>query len=111
MSRRAMLAVFALLAALSPGRPATAQAPGDASLAGGTDNAVSAMQGALLSDPTSREQVLSLQDDADVQAILKDPATMRAINAGDLGALMSDPKVQVLLNNPKVRGLVEQQAR
>jgi len=106
-----MFAAFAVLAALSPGPAALAQSDGGASLAGGADNAITNMQGALLADPESRERVLSLQDDAEVQAILNDPATMRAIEAGDLSALMSDPKLQALLENPKVRGLVEQQAR
>ena len=106
-----MLAALALLAALSSGRAAWAQSPGEASLAGGTGNAVSAMQGSLLADDASREQVLSLGGDAQMQAILNDPATMRAVQTGDLGALMSDRKFQALLRNPKVRSLVEQQAR
>ena len=104
-------AAFAVLVALSPAPQACAQSAGGASLAGGADNAVSNMQGALLADPQSREQVLSLQDDAQVKAILNDPATMRAIEAGDLGALMNDPKLRALLENPTVRGLVQQQSR
>lgn len=108
---RPLLVALALLVALSSGRAARAQNPGEASLAGGTGNAVSAMQGALLADDASREKVLSLQNDAQVQAILNDPATMRAVQAGDLGALMSNPKFKALLDNPTVRSLVDQQAR
>lgn len=109
--KRSLLAAFALLAAVSAAPFASAQSAGGASLAGGADNAISNMQNSLLADPESRDQVLSLQDDPQMQAILNDPATMRAVQAGDLGALMADPKLQALLQNPKVRGLVEQRAR
>jgi hypothetical protein len=103
----------ALLVALGIAMPSIArtQDAGGASLAGGSNNAVANMQGALLADPASREQVLSLQDDPQVKAILDDPATMRAIQSGDLGILMNDPKLRALLDNPTVRGLVSQQSR
>jgi len=109
--RRSSLAAFALLAALSSPRAALAQSlDGVVPPAAGNAGA-SSMQSALMADPASREQVLSLQDDAQVQAILNDSATMRAVQAGDLGALMADPKIQALSQNPTVRGLVEQQTR
>jgi hypothetical protein len=90
---------------------ARAQDAGDASLAGGSNDAVANMKGALLSDEQSRQQVLSLQDDPQVKAILDDPATMRAVQSGDLNALMNDPKLRALLDNPTVRSLVDQQSR
>lgn len=104
---------MALLIALDIATPAIAPAQDadGASLGGGSNNAVAGMQGALLADPKSREQVLSLQDDPQVKAILDDPATMRAVQSGDLGALMNDPKLRALLDNPTVRGLVDQQSR
>lgn len=112
LDRRGVLVIaFAVLVALSSPSRARAQSAGDAALAGGADNAVSNMQNSLLADPASRDQVLSLQDDAQVQAILNDPATMRAIESGDLGALMNDPKLRALLENPTVRGLVQQRSR
>jgi hypothetical protein len=106
-----LVRAFAVLVALSHAHDVRAQAPGDASLAGGAGNAVENMQGALLADPASRDQVLSLGDDPQVKAILDDPATMRAVHAGDLGVLMNDPKIRALLQNPTVRGLVDQQSR
>lgn len=111
-SRRgiAALAVLLVSAAFFPGA-ASAQDAGDASLAGGSNNAIANMQGALLSNDQSRQQVLSLQDDPQVKAILDDPATMRAVQSGDLNALMNDPKLRALLDNPTVRSLVDQQSR
>jgi hypothetical protein len=104
-----LLAAFALLAALSSGRTALAQSTGG--VPPPASDASTPMQGALLADPASREQVMSLQDDPLVQSILNDPATMRAVQSGDLGALMANPKIQALSQNPTVRSLVEQQTR
>lgn len=106
----AMLAVAPPLAAAALAQDAPAGENG-ASLAGGSNNAIANMQGALLSTDQSRQQVLSLQDDPQVKAILDDPATMRAVQSGDLNALMNDPKLRALLDNPTVRALVDQQSR
>jgi len=111
VSRGKLCCAFAVLVAASSAAPAGAQDAGGASLTGGSDNAVANMQGALLADPASREQVLSLQDDPQVRAILEDPATMHAVQSGDLGALLNDPKLRELLDNPTVRALVDQQSR
>jgi len=111
VARISLVTAFAVLVALSHAPAVRADGPGSASLAGGAGNAVDNMQGALLSDPESRDQVLSLGDDPQVKAILDDPATMRAVQAGDLSVLMNDPKIRALLQNPTVRGLVEQQSR
>jgi hypothetical protein len=108
---RSVVCAFAVLVAVSGARPVLAQDADGASLAGGSNNAIANMQGALLADEASRKQVLSLQDDPQVRAILDDPATMRAVQSGDLGALMNDPKLRGLLDNPTVRSLVDQQSR
>lgn len=111
-SRRSVVLLAVLLAgSVSRAALARAQDAGGASLAGGSGNAVANMQGALMSDEQSRQQVLSLQDDPQVKAVLDDPATMRAVQSGDLNALMNDPKMRALLANPTVRSLVDQQSR
>ncbi len=70
-----------------------------------------AMQGSLLADPTTREEVLSLQDDALVTEILNDEDLMRAIDSGNLEQLLRDPKVRALADHPTVKGIVERQGR
>ena len=40
-----------------------------------------------------------------MQQILGDENTMRAVQAGDLSALMNDPKVRALMNHPTIREL------
>lgn len=109
--RRAVLVALLLAGAVPRSAIVLGQEAGGASLAGGSNNAIANMQGALLADEQSRQQVLSLQDDPQVKAILDDPATMRAVQSGDLGVLMSDPKLRALLDNPTVRSLVDQQSR
>ena len=51
--------------------------------------------------------VVSLQNDPDMQALLKDPDIMAAVQSGDIGALMSNPKFMKLLNNARVREIQE----
>jgi len=109
--RRFRVPVLVVLLAVSSAPGASAQNAGGASLAGGANSAIDNMQNSLLSDPKSRDQVLSLGDDPQVQAILNDPATMRAIQSGNLDALMNDPKLRALLENPTVRELVQQRSR
>ena len=65
------------------------------------------LHAALLQDPANLERIHALQDDPLVQSILNDEQTMRAINAGDLGALLNDPKIEAFMNHPTVRDLGE----
>jgi hypothetical protein len=50
-------------------------------------------------------KILSLQNDPLVQSILEDATTMRAIEAGDIGTLLNDPKIRALMSHPTVQGL------
>lgn len=52
--------------------------------------------------------ILQLQNDPEVQAVLSDPALMRAVQRFDLDALSRNPKIQALMNNPRVRSIYEQ---
>lgn len=63
------------------------------------------LQQAFQQDPAAMEKILSLQDDPLVKSILDDADTMRAIQAGDLGALMNDPKIRALMSHPTVQDL------
>ena len=63
------------------------------------------LQKSMMNDPEIIKMIFSLQDDPEVQAILKDPKVMEAVSAGDIEALMSNPKVMKLLNNPKIQAI------
>ena len=64
------------------------------------------MQG-LVKEMQGNEDIMplirALQDDPELQALVNDPAVMKAISAGDLGALTANPKIMKLMKNPKVQ--------
>lgn len=59
----------------------------------------------LSQDPAAMNKILSLQNDPLMQQILSDENTMRAVQAGDLGTLLNDPKIRALMNHPTIREL------
>jgi hypothetical protein len=63
------------------------------------------LQQKMVSDEEVVQMILSLQNDPDVQNILKDPEIMKAVNAGDINALLSSPKFMKLLENPTIQDI------
>jgi len=63
------------------------------------------LQQKMMSDEEIVEKILSLQNDPDVQSILKDPEIMKAVNGGDIDALLSNPKFMKLLENPAIQDI------
>jgi len=63
------------------------------------------LQQRLQQDPRALEKILSLQNDPLVQSILGDAGTMRALEAGDIGTLLNDPKIRALMSHPTVQEL------
>ena len=66
------------------------------------------VQQSMLSNPAIMQMVQGLQGDPAVQAVLADPAIRRAINSGDYGSLMSNPKIRALMNNRQVQAITQQ---
>ena len=81
------------------GTPLPAMVPSTAS------PALGGLQQSFAQDRAAMGKVLSLQDDPLVQSILHDPTTMQAIQAGDLGVLLNDPKIRALMSHPTVQEL------
>jgi hypothetical protein len=52
--------------------------------------------------------IRALQDDPEMRALVNDPAVMKAISAGDLGALTANPKFMKLLKKPAGPGNTEE---
>ena len=69
------------------------------------DLQVQALQQDMLSDPDLLLRVLALQEDSVVQEILSDAELMAKIEAGDLSALVGDPRIERLADHPTVRGI------
>ena len=70
---------------------------------------VQQLQSTLAQDPATVQSIMSLQSDPQVQAVLNDPAIMKAIQDGDFTSLLSNPKIQALESNEHVKQLVQQQ--
>jgi len=67
-----------------------------------------ALQQLMMSDEQLLNNILSLQNDPDVQEILNDPAIVRAVNSGNIDALISNPKFMQLLVNPKIQSITRE---
>lgn len=80
--------------------PATRQSTTES---GSTASRIEEVKGRLQNDEGSMALIRQLQDDPQMQALLSDPAVLRAVQAGDYGALMSNPAFMKLLNNPRVQ--------
>jgi hypothetical protein len=65
-----------------------------------------AMQGMLLSDPQLMQDIQNLSKDPEIQALMMDPALMQSILSGDVKALEQSEEVDQLMNNPKMKKLI-----
>jgi hypothetical protein len=80
--------------------------PGPASpVTGGAGAEVGALKEKMMSDKEILDLILSLQDDPEIKKILEDPAIMKAVQAGDVAALMADPRFMNLLNNKTLQDI------
>ncbi len=64
---------------------------------------VQELQREMLGDPGIMALIMALQDDPEMQALLSDPKVVAAVQAGDIGVLLNDPRFMKLLDNPRVR--------
>jgi hypothetical protein len=68
------------------------------------------VQTRLAQDPATMQSIMSLQSDPQIQAVLSDPAIVKAIQDGDYTSLLGNAKIQALENNEHVKQLLQQQA-
>jgi hypothetical protein len=59
----------------------------------------------MKADQAIMEMIRGLKDDPSFRTVLEDPEIMRAVEAGDVAALMANPKFLQLLHNPTVRDI------
>jgi hypothetical protein len=88
-------------------KPTSAQTGAQTGVSTGADPSVRSeievLQKSMASDQATMGLITSLQNDPEVQALLKDQAIMSAITSGDLTALMANPQFLKLLENPKIQ--------
>jgi len=68
------------------------------------------LQTRLAQDPAAMQSIMSLQSDPQIQAILSDPAIVKAIQEGDYMSLLDNAKIQALENNEHLKQLLQQQS-
>lgn len=66
------------------------------------------LQTSLAQDPTTMQSIMSLQSDPQIQAVLSDPAIVKAIQEGDYTSLLGNPKIQALESDEHLKQLVQQ---
>lgn len=71
---------------------------------------VQQLQSRLAQDPATMQSIMSLQSDPQIQAILNDPAIVKAIQEGDYMSLLGNAKIQALESNAHLKQLLDQQA-
>jgi len=68
---------------------------------------VELLQDRMLSQPETMEAVRTLQSDPEFQDVLKDPEVLRALESGNTDALLTNPKINSLVNNPAVQDITK----
>jgi hypothetical protein len=58
-----------------------------------------------MNDQEIMGMIQSLQGDPEFKKVLEDPEVMKAVNAGDVTALMANPQFLKLLNNATVQDI------
>lgn len=64
---------------------------------------IQSIQSSLTSNQSVMSNILTLQDDPAMQAVLSDPAVMQAVQNMDIQALAKNPKIRALMNSPKMQ--------
>jgi len=75
-----------------------------------TTRDIQQLQTRLAQDPAAMQSIMSLQSDPQIQAILNDPAIVKAIQEGDYMSLLGNAKIQALESNEHLQQLLQQQA-
>ena len=92
---------------------AAGQEPAGGLSGGATVNSsdIQSMQQSIMANEQLMAMIMSMQNDPEVQAILQDPEVMKAVNAGDVNALLGNPKFRKLMENSKIRAITREAAK
>ena len=66
-----------------------------------------AMQQKLATDPEIMKEISSLAQDPELMQIISDPELMKAAMSSDVEGIKNNPKTQLLLNNEKIKSLIQ----
>ena len=66
------------------------------------------MQQSILKNPQTMSAIQDLANDQEIVNLLKDPELLKVIMAMDPAAAKNNPKIQDLMNNPKMKSIINQ---
>ena len=69
---------------------------------------IQSMQQAIMANEQVMAMIMNLKNDPEIQAILQDPEIMEAVNAGDMNALLANPKFIRLMENSKIKAITRE---
>ena len=72
---------------------------------GNSGGQVKSLEDKMLGDSEIMDTIHALQNDPDLQKVLQDPEIMKAVQAGDIDALMRNPEFMKLLNKQPVQDI------
>lgn len=67
--------------------------------------AIASIQKGIAGNTSLMRDLLQLQNDPQMKAVLSDPTLMKEVKDLDLSKLAKDPRIQALMNNPAVRDI------
>lgn len=73
--------------------------------AGGAE--LQAAQARMMADPALMADIQSIASDPEVVALVSDPAFLQAAQSKNISAIQANPRTAQLMNNPKVKALIE----
>lgn len=88
------------------------QTPQVSSGASGFSGQVAAMQNQIMADPNTLQAVQAMAEDPEIISLVSDPDFVQqltaAVNSNNVESVAGDPKLQKLMQNPKIQALVQQ---
>ena len=105
---RGFLGVVSVLSVLVLAAAGGIARAGDSAQA--TTDTLQSLQGRIQSDPQLMSAVQSLSDNPEMQDVLADPAIAAALSQGDVAALLANPKIKHLAEDPAVQKITRQLA-
>ena len=75
---------------------------------GDLNQKIQVAQNKLMNDPQMMQQVQAMTQDPELMKLFSDPVLAQAVMSHDVKAIENNPKAQELINNPKMRALMDQ---
>ena len=90
---------------VSMAKPGAAPGPAGARTSRDKNGAIASIQSGIVGNTALMSDILRLQNDPQIKAVLNDPHLMKAVQNMDFEKLAKDPRIKALMNNPTVKDI------